>query len=184
MLLSWSMQPNNHQEVIPSELHENFNSQFSPMRRAPLQEGHFDVVEEAPYRPGRLAFFLPESPHVVTPLLQGTRAVLFMWFHCKQFSAPRKYAGIHEAIAAAEEKWARKQLMRRGGGGGRGGDGGGGGVGGGDGGKGGGFGGGFAGGARQRRDKPPGQDHQQLAPQPLRQKAYTQQVAIRRKKKR
>ena len=44
---------------------------------------------EIPYQPGRLAMFLPETPHAVTPLTgPGSRAVLFMWFHCRQFTQP------------------------------------------------------------------------------------------------
>ena len=36
----------------------------------------------APFAPGALVSFLAETPHSVTPLLQGRRNVLFAWFHC------------------------------------------------------------------------------------------------------
>jgi hypothetical protein len=54
-----------------------------------------EATASAPYNPGDLAMFLPESPHYVTPLLQGRRAILFMWFHCDEFVKVRVMCAKH-----------------------------------------------------------------------------------------
>jgi predicted 2-oxoglutarate/Fe(II)-dependent dioxygenase YbiX len=70
-------------------------------------EEYLEVANEAAYLPGRLAMFLPETPHAVTPLLRGTRSILFMWFNCVPFTKPpQRYDQVQPAIerAAAKKK--------------------------------------------------------------------------------
>ena len=65
---------------------------------------NFAVDQGVPYAPGSLSLFLPESPHTVTPLTSGERSILFMWFHCRQFTTPpERYQGLSEAIGRGEK---------------------------------------------------------------------------------
>merc|ERR1712070_956258 len=47
-----------------------------------LQPENLKRVAEVQYKPGRLVYFLAESLHSVTEVLEGSREILFMWFAC------------------------------------------------------------------------------------------------------
>jgi len=74
----------------------NFGWQYDPnVRAAPkwlLEDANLKVLAEVPYKPGRLVYFLAETPHDVTAVTKGNRDVLFLWFSC----APTLINGVSD----------------------------------------------------------------------------------------
>mmetsp|Transcript_46033 Transcript_46033/g.127863 ORF Transcript_46033/g.127863 Transcript_46033/m.127863 type:complete len:424 (+) Transcript_46033:12-1283(+) len=48
-----------------------------------LQDSNLVTLAEVPYKSGRLVFFLAETLHDVTEVVEGNRDVLFVWFGCE-----------------------------------------------------------------------------------------------------
>mmetsp|Transcript_36846 Transcript_36846/g.47612 ORF Transcript_36846/g.47612 Transcript_36846/m.47612 type:complete len:117 (-) Transcript_36846:342-692(-) len=61
------------------------------------RNGTLEVTEGVSYSPGRLVFFLPETPHKVTPLTRNTRAIIFMWCVNKHSISSSPFYAMHRS---------------------------------------------------------------------------------------
>lgn len=60
-----------------------YDDDFQPIDESLLRDSNLVTLVEVPYKPGRLLFFLSETLHDVTEVVEGHRDVLFMWFGCE-----------------------------------------------------------------------------------------------------
>mmetsp|Transcript_143140 Transcript_143140/g.274984 ORF Transcript_143140/g.274984 Transcript_143140/m.274984 type:complete len:315 (-) Transcript_143140:4-948(-) len=55
-----------------------------------VHESNLETLAEVPYKSGRIVFFLAETLHDVTEVVDGNRDVVFMWFACAPPQPPKE----------------------------------------------------------------------------------------------